>query len=263
MPQEETMPPSLLNRREFLQSGLTIGGAAALGLSVTACAAERTFAPESKSDVATGRLDDLPEPRVIASVGGILTAAITASTAPTTIAGRRVLQPVTYNGTFPGPTLFVHPGDYIDITFTNKIVFDQAGTKPGYGRPPRTANLTNLHYHGLHVSPTGTADNMLLMVPPNASQRYLFQIPSNHPAGLFWYHAHVHGLVTNHVGRGAAGMIYIANAYTDRLAQLGIRRRLMLLQQAYFEPDSRTLTSITVSATIPIGPFRSCRSTGS
>jgi len=34
-----------------------------------------------------------------------------------------------------------------------------------------------------------------------------------------------------------------ANAYTDRVAGLGIRRRLMLLQQAYFAPDLETLIS--------------------
>jgi FtsP/CotA-like multicopper oxidase with cupredoxin domain len=82
---------------------------------------------------------------------------------------------------------------------------------------------------------------MLVMVPANGTYRYSFQIPANHPAGLFWYHEHVHGLVTNHVSRGAAGMIYIANAHTDRVAGLGIRRRLMLLQQAYFAPDLRTV----------------------
>jgi len=105
------------------------------------------------------------------------------------------------------------------------------------------ANDSNLHYHGLHISPLGTADNMLVVVPRNGTYRYLFQIPPNHPAGLYWYHAHVHGLVTNQVSRGAAGMIYVANAYTDRVAGLGIRRRLMLLQQAYFAPDLETLIS--------------------
>jgi len=38
-------------------------------------------------------------------------------------------------------------------------------------------------------------------------------------------------------------MIYVANAYTDQIAALGIRRRLMMLQQAYFEPDRLTLIS--------------------
>lgn len=36
-------------------------------------------------------------------------------------------------------------------------------------------------------------------------------------------------------------MLYVANAHTDQVAQRGIRQRLMVLQQAYFAPDLRTL----------------------
>jgi FtsP/CotA-like multicopper oxidase with cupredoxin domain len=133
------MSPSYLNRREFVQSGLTLAGGAALGLSLEGCDFQRALAPEDAVGRADRVLPDLPEPRVLSSVGGILTASIVASTVPVTIAGRRVLQPVTYNGTFPGPTLWVHPGDYLDLTFANKIVFDQASATPGYGRPPRVA----------------------------------------------------------------------------------------------------------------------------
>ena len=242
------MSPSTIDRRAFLASGFALAGATALGLSTTACSSEQAIAPttpgaDRTSDAGGTRDGDLAEPRVIRSVGGTLATAFAASTNPVIVGGRRVHQPVTYDGTFPGPTLLARPGDTIDLTFTNRIVFDQAGTKPGYGRPPRHANVTNLHFHGMHVPPTGSADNMLVVVQPNGTHRYLFQIPADHPAGLFWYHDHVHGLVTNHVGRGAAGMIYVANAHTDLVEQLGIRRRLMLLQQAYFEEDRDTLTS--------------------
>jgi suppressor of ftsI len=239
--------PSLLDRRQFVLSGVTLAGATLLGVSATSCSPDEIAAPSSPSGLQPHNVvngdGDLPEPPVISSIAGALTAGITCATNPVFVAGRRVHQPVTYNGSFPGPTLYVRPGDMIDLTFRNKIVFDQAGTRPGYGRPPRESNTTNLHYHGMHVSPTGTADNMLIMVEPNGRQSYLFQIPSDHPAGLFWYHAHVHGLVTNHVGRGAAGMLYVANAYTDQIAALGIRHRLMMLQQAYLEPDRFTLIS--------------------
>ncbi len=241
------MSNSALDRRQFLASGLALAGATLFGVSASACFSDDLVAPSPPADLnrlsAIALAGDLPEPQVISSVAGILSAAITCTTQPVSVGGRRALQPVTYNGTFPGPTLLVRPGDMIDLTFTNRIVFDQADTKPGYGRPPRVTNMTNLHFHGMHVSPLGTADNMLIMVRANGHQRYLLQVPFNHPAGLFWYHAHVHGLVTNQVGRGAAGMIYVSDAYTDQIANLGIRRRLMLLQQVYFETDRRSLIS--------------------
>ena len=240
------MYSSRVDRRQFLTSGLGFAGAALLGSSLHGCSPDEILisSPAVTGPRYTKPLDsDLVEPEAIQSVGAILTAAIVATTRPVTVAGRRVHEAVTYNGTFPGPTLLVRPGDMIDLTFTNRIVFDQADTKPGYGKPPREANTTNLHYHGMHLSPIGSADNMLVTVRPNASYRYLFQVPYDHPAGLYWYHAHVHGLVTNHVSRGAAGMIYVANGYTDSVAGLGIRRRLMALQQAYFAPDRSTVIS--------------------
>jgi len=241
------MPHDPVDRREFIASSLTLAGAAFAGLAGAACSPDRLVAPHARAPgsnrVVRPRDGDLPEPPVIMSVGGVLRTSMTCATIPALVGGRRALEAVTYDGTFPGPTLWVRPGDTIDLTFTNRIVFDQADTKSGYGRPPRPTNDSNLHYHGMHVSPIGAADNMLLTVSPNSSYRYLFQVPLDHPSGLFWYHAHVHGLVTNHVSRGAAGMIYVANSHTDLVAGLGIRRRLMLLQQAYFAPDRRTLIS--------------------
>jgi suppressor of ftsI len=240
-----------IDRRTFLTSGISLAGVGVLGVSAASCVTDNVIAPTLDDNATPGspsrliRADgDLAEPPILSSVAGILSASITCETRPVSIAGRIFAQPVTYNGSFPAPTLWVRAGDTIDLRFTNRIVFDQADTKPGYGRPPRMANRTNLHYHGLHVSPTGTADNMLVMVPANGSSRYFFQVPAHHPAGLFWYHAHVHGLVTNHVGRGAAGMLYVANDYTDAVGRLGIRRRLMILQQAYLDPDDeKTLIS--------------------
>src|SRR5215211_9195349 len=177
-----------IDRREFLASGISLAGAGVLGASAISCFSDRTSGPmisdRSMKDASppTARLDDdLREPAVISSVGGLLATAIVCETKPVRIAGRQVGQPVTYNGSFPGPTLWVRPGDLIDLRFSNRIVFDQAETRPGYGRPPRHANMTNLHYHGMHISPVGTADNMLIAVPAKGSYRYTFQVPHDHP----------------------------------------------------------------------------------
>src|SRR5512133_186936 len=151
------MSPSPIDRREFLASGLVLAGAGVLGVSAVACSSDQGVAPPATPpDDAVARAGrpstaDLVEPRVIASVGGVLATAFTASTNPAVVAGRRVHQPVTYDGTFPGPTLWVRPGDTIDLTFTNRIVFAQTDTHPGYGRPPRVDNRANLHYHGMHI----------------------------------------------------------------------------------------------------------------
>jgi len=54
---------------------------------------------------------------------------------------------LTYNGLLPGPLLEAEPGDAVRIRLHNRL-----------NRP------TNLHYHGLHISPSGNADNVFLSV---------------------------------------------------------------------------------------------------
>jgi suppressor of ftsI len=233
------MSPTL-SRRGFLTTGATIASGALLG-ATTGCAPERSLTPNVPGPAPS--LDrhpdgDLGEPPLLQSTG-VLTASILCATHPVTVAGRTVYEACTYDGAFPGPTLWVPPGGAIDLTFTNRIVATQSEVKPGYGRTHLDAQ-TNLHFHGAHVPPTGTADNMLVVVDRNRSFRYQFPILVTHPAGLFWYHSHVHGVVTNQVGRGACGMLYVASAYTNAI-DAQYRRRLLVLQQVYFQPDLRTL----------------------
>jgi FtsP/CotA-like multicopper oxidase with cupredoxin domain len=228
------------SRREFLAAGATIAGGTALG--VTACAPDTSVAPISPPTKPTASVapdGELLDPRIIRSNGGLATS-ITVSTDPVTVAGRTVYEAVTYENSFPAPTLWVNAGDQVAINFTNKIVASQSGMKPGYGRTHLDA-MTNLHYHGTHVPMTGSADNMLVMVDRNDRFNYRFTLPATHPAGLFFYHPHIHGLVTNQMGRGAAGMFYVANSYTNSI-DASYRRRFLVLQQVYFQPDLKTLT---------------------
>ena len=232
--------PHRFSRRDFLAAGATLAGSAALG--VTACAPDTSVAPilpPAKPSASVAPDGELLDPRIIRSNGGLATS-ITASTDPVTVAGRTVYEACTYENSFPAPTLWVNQGDQVRINFTNKIVATQSDLKPGYGRTHLDAQ-TNLHYHGSHVPPTGTADNMLVMVDRNDRFTYRFTVPATHPAGLFFYHPHIHGLVTNQMGRGAAGMFYVASAYTNSV-DASYRRRILVIQQVYFQPDLKTLT---------------------
>lgn len=97
-----------------------------------------------------------------------------------------------YNGQVPGPTLEVNAGDSVQIILENQL-----------------ADTTNLHFHGLHIPPTGTADNVFLAVPSGETQIYEFVVPEQHPGGLFWYHPHYHGSVAAQVFGGLAGPLII------------------------------------------------------
>jgi FtsP/CotA-like multicopper oxidase with cupredoxin domain len=50
-------------------------------------------------------------------------------------------------------------------------------------------DMTNLHFHGLSVSPDAPQDDVLTMLAkPGQVLHYSVRIPGDHPPGLFWYH---------------------------------------------------------------------------
>ena len=54
-------------------------------------------------------------------------------------------------------------------------------------------NMTNLHFHGLHVSPEPSQDDTISMAMPGESSQYRVDVPLDQPPGLYWYHTHLHG----------------------------------------------------------------------
>jgi len=125
--------------------------------------------------------------------------------------GNRSAHLLTYNGQIPGPRLEARPGDTVQIRFTNRL------TQP-----------TNLHYHGLHIPPTGSADNVFLDIPPGEQQTYEFQIPQNHPAGTFWYHPHYHGLVAEQLFGGLAGL-FVVRGDLDAVPEIAAAQEAFLM----------------------------------
>ena len=124
-----------------------------------------------------------------------------------------------YNEQLVGPTLRVRPGETMNILLQNRLPketpqeiadqFQQESSHAWLGTRPHSYNTTNLHTHGLHVSPTGNSDNVLLAVLPQTELPYEIKVPLNHPPGTYWYHAHAHGSVAIQVSSGMAGAIVI------------------------------------------------------
>jgi FtsP/CotA-like multicopper oxidase with cupredoxin domain len=95
---------------------------------------------------------------------------------------------------YVAPTIEVNPGDTVRITLHNKLPPDPSCVATGMDPDtPHCFNGTNLHSHGLWVSPTGNSDNVLLSINPGVDFQYEYNIPPDHPAGTFWYHSHRHG----------------------------------------------------------------------
>ncbi len=72
-----------------------------------------------------------------------------------------------------------------------------------------TSSPLNLHVHGLHVSPKGNSDNVLLHIPDGMANTYTYNIPKNQPQGAYWYHSHLHGLTAAQVYTGLVGLLAI------------------------------------------------------
>ncbi|BBP74189.1 L-ascorbate oxidase [Pseudomonas sp. Ost2] len=116
---------------------------------------------------------------------------------------------------FVAPTINATPGDTVRISLNNTLPADPSCTQPQTNPDaPHCFNGTNLHSHGLWVSPSGNSDNVLLSINPGISFQYEYNIPADHPAGTFWYHPHRHGSTAIQVASGMAGALVI---HGDRL----------------------------------------------
>src|SRR5262245_25032737 len=154
----------------------------------------RRFRPalEALEDRLTPSMAHLVQPPAIHSVNGVLTATLTEGVGPAVVGDTLVTSAWTYNNSYVGPTLMANPGDLLDLTIINQL-----------GQP------TNLHTHGLHVSPLGNSDDILLHIDPGESNHYQIRIPANHPQGLYWYHPHDHGFVNDQISLGLSGLLVI------------------------------------------------------
>lgn len=149
---------------------------------------------------------------------------------------------VDYQG-FPGPTLRAFPGDSIHIVLQNRLFpLDSDSTCMNYPADStgtdtfqdcfHGANWTNIHYHGMHVTPDSVGDDVLLLIPPGEDYTYGFRIPYNQSPGTHWYHPHKHGSVAIQVQNGMSGAIIVDGGPLDRLADsLGIAERVISMQQ--------------------------------
>jgi len=147
---------------------------------------------------------------------------------------------------YPAPTLQVFPGEtliiHVDNALTGLTIRDfydpQYTAKDGevliYPRQMITSPF-NLHVHGVHVSPKGNADNVMLHIPGGRSNTYTYEIPKSMPQGAYWYHSHLHMLTTSHVYYGLAGLLAIGrtDGNLPAVTEKQIPVRNMLLQYNY------------------------------
>lgn len=152
------------------------------------------------------------EPEKLVSKNGILDVTLNAKNSPVSIGGNEATGSMVYNGQYLGDTWVVKGGDKIKVHLKNDL--DQP---------------TNLHFHGSHVSPKGNSDNVLLAINPGESFDYEYNLPENHPPGLYWYHPHMHTYTDDQVNGGMAGAIIVRGDADELPALKGLEERQLVL----------------------------------
>ena len=170
------------------RTALAMGGAGLVGAVVGGTGLWRELSASVLEPVVG---ESFVEPQVLRSDGGLLEVRLEAALGNHEVAGRAAAT-LGYNGGVPGPTLRLRPGDTLRVELVNRM-----------------DRVTNLHVHGLHVSPEGNGDNVFVAVEPGRAHRYEYRLPDNHPTGVYWYHPHHHGTVADQMFGGLYGAIIV------------------------------------------------------
>src|ERR1700719_4090791 len=139
-----------------------------------------------------------------------------------------------FNGQPNPPTLRLSPGDQLKITYVNDLP----------GKPSESCaitpcmDMTNLHFHGLAISPDAPQDDVLtMMAAPGKTLHYTVQIPKDHPPGLYWYHTHPHGESYRQALDGMSGALVIEGIESYFPALIGMRERVLVVRGRSLKKD--------------------------
>ena len=144
-----------------------------------------------------------------------------------------------FNGKTVAPVIRASPGDVLKITYLNKL--PSKSTESCAINP--CMDMTNLHFHGLSVSPDAPQDDVLTMLAkPGQVLHYAVPIPRDHPPGLYWYHTHPHGESHRQVLDGMSGAIVIEGMerYVPEVGRL--RERVLVARGRSIKHDRNAAT---------------------
>jgi len=183
----------------------------------------------------------IQQPPALFSSNGVLNVKFSYQTTTDAI-GRPLFCLMTPNG-MEEPTLHVNPGDTLNVTVTNNTPaspVEEAFNAPNCGADSMTSTSTNIHYHGTNTSPACGADNVVkTLINSGQTFHYSVKFPANETTGLYWYHAHVHGVAEASVQGGAAGLLVVDGIQNVQPAVAGLRQRFLVVR------DQPTIQGLT------------------
>jgi FtsP/CotA-like multicopper oxidase with cupredoxin domain len=212
----------IIDRRCFLT--------AAAGMAKTTLAGSLLGAPallSRRAQAAAHTREPLLSPPEIRSENGVLNATLTAAPGRVQL-GEFAFPGLLYNGAYTPPLLRPKLGDTMRIRFRNQLPDDPS----------------NLHYHGLSVSPQGNSDNVFIHVHPGQEFDYEVRISAQdrQGPGFFWYHPHAHGVVTKQIMGGMSGGLVVDGI--ERLFPVlsGLRERFLLIKHVELGDENEVIS---------------------
>jgi suppressor of ftsI len=149
-----------------------------------------------------------------------------------------------YKGNDTPPVIRVSPGSILKVEYKNELA--ARSKEECVGRP--CMNMTNLHFHGLHVSPNAPQDDVLdMMASPGETLNYSVQVPPQQPPGLYWYHTHPHGESYVQDLDGMSGAIVVEGIERYVPALLNMRERILVLRDLVLPDDSAKRKTVMTS----------------
>jgi suppressor of ftsI len=149
-----------------------------------------------------------------------------------------------YRGNNSPPVIRVQPGSILNVEYKNELAAQS--TEECVGHP--CMQMTNLHFHGLHVSPNAPQDDVLDMIAsPGQTLHYSVQVPPQSPPGLYWYHTHPHGESYVQDLDGMSGAIVVEGIERYVPEVLHMRERILVLRDLVLPTDAAEKKSVMKS----------------
>jgi suppressor of ftsI len=148
------------------------------------------------------------------------------------------------------PVIRGRPGSVLNVEYKNELA--TPSREDCVGHP--CMQMTNLHFHGLHVSPNAPQDDVLdMMASPGETLHYSVQIPPQQPPGLYWYHTHSHGesYVQDLDGMSGAIVVEGIERYVPEVRNM--RERILVLRDLVLPTDAaeqkKVMESVSMQTT--------------
>jgi len=201
----------------------------------------------------------LVEPQTILPTRGVTELTLEAAPSRITVADRSFTSNV-YNGQYIPPAFRLRRGDELRLRLVNRI-------GPADVQIDGT-QATNIHYHGMSVSPLPPADDIYIVIPslqmiqnPGSAHNhtgmqvrddfvfeYRWRVPQDHEMGPFWYHSHAHGQAEDQVLSGLSGIFMVDGFIAESYPSLSsAQERILVLKDIQLpgsdddDPKSKTI----------------------